>query len=206
MTIAGMTCEAVQLAHEQGDDEFLESSGYPHTVVDVETHDDAGRATAVGDTGEIVVRGETVMARYWQDTAATAETLRGGWLHTGDTGAFHARGFLMLKSRLKEVIISGGSNIYPREVEDVLLRHADVMEAAVIGVADKEWGERVVAFVVARPGTDVDTNALDQLTLENIARFKRPKEYCFIEALPKNNYGKIVRRDLVALYAQRTAK
>src|SRR5262249_61328287 len=136
----------------------------------------------------------------WREPDASAGTLRGGWLHTGDVGAFDEAGYLTLKDRSKDLIISGGSNIYPREVEEVLLKHARVREASVIGRPDAEWGEIVVAYVVgeARPGE------LDALCLDAIARFKRPKDYVFVESLPKNNYGKILKTELRAMDARRT--
>ena len=136
------------------------------------------------------------MAGYWQDEAATRETLRGGWLHTGDVGSFDADGFLTLKDRSKDMIISGGSNIYPREIEEVLLKHPAVREASVVGRAHPEWGEEVVAFVVAAPGARIAEAELDRLCLDAIARFKRPRAYVFVEALPKNNYGKVLKTEL----------
>jgi long-chain acyl-CoA synthetase len=136
------------------------------------------------------------MKGYWRNPEATAQTLRGGWLHTGDVGAFDENGYLTLKDRSKDVIISGGSNIYPREVEEVLLLHEAVAEVSVIGVPDAEWGERVVAFVVRRSDASLDARPLEQLCLDNIARFKRPKEYRFVDRLPKNNYGKILKTEL----------
>jgi len=142
------------------------------------------------------VRGDAVMAGYWRNADATAETLRGGWLHTGDMGAFDADGFLTLKDRSKDVIISGGSNIYPREVEEVLLRHDGVLEASVIGRPHDDWGEEVVAFVVPRDGASVPEAELDAICLDHIARFKRPKAYRFVDALPKNNYGKVLKTAL----------
>lgn len=149
-----------------------------------------------GETGEICLRGPTVMAGYWQNPEASAETLRGGWLHTGDLGHLDEDGFLYLTDRSKDVIISGGTNIYPREVEEVLLRHADVFEAAVIGETHADWGEQVVAFVVAGPGRAVSPQALDQWCRAEIAAFKRPKRYVLVESLPKNAYGKILKTDL----------
>jgi len=141
------------------------------------------------------VRGGTVMAGYWNDPAATARALRDGWLWTGDLGSLDADGFLTLKDRSKDLIISGGSNIYPREVEEVLLEHPAVAEASVVGRPDPEWGESVVAFVVAR-GAQPSVEELDRWCLEHIARFKRPKEYRFVEGLPKNNYGKVLKTEL----------
>ena len=135
------------------------------------------------------------MLGYWNNPEATASALRGGWLHTGDVGAIDAQGFLTLKDRSKDMIISGGSNIYPREVEEVLLRDARVREVSVIGRPDPEWGEIVVAYVVG----DAPPADLDQLCMDNIARFKRPKDYVQVDALPKNNYGKILKTDLRAL-------
>jgi long-chain acyl-CoA synthetase len=125
--------------------------------------------------------------------------LRGGWLHTGDVGLLDEEGYLHLKDRSKDLIISGGSNIYPREVEEVLQTHGAVSEVSVIGRPDREWGEVVVAYVV---GTAAPAE-LDALCLAHIARFKRPKEYVFVDALPKNNYGKILKTELRALDAGR---
>ena len=134
-----------------------------------------------------------MMRGYWRNPQASANALRDGWLWTGDLGALDHHGFLTLKDRSKDVIISGGSNIYPREVEEVLLRHPNVREVAVVGRSDPEWGEVVVAFVV---GQDVHPQELDALCLDHIARFKRPKQYHFIDSLPKNNYGKVLKTRL----------
>jgi len=132
------------------------------------------------------------MSGYWKNPEATAATLQNGWLHTGDMGSFDERGFLTLRDRSKDVVISGGSNIYPREVEEALLEHPGVVEAGVVGAKDEEWGEVVVAFIVG----DVDTAELDAHLLDRIARFKRPKRYEFIDELPKNSYGKVLKREL----------
>lgn len=132
------------------------------------------------------------MSGYWNNPRATADTLRDGWLHTGDLGSFDDRGYLTLRDRSKDVVISGGSNIYPREVEEALLEHPGVAEAAVVGAPDAEWGEVVVAFIVGC----ADERALDAHLLERIARFKRPKRYVLVEELPKNSYGKVLKREL----------
>ncbi len=174
--------------------ERLGSAGKPYACVEVKVADGGDRALPVGATGEILCRGEVVMLGYWRNEEATASSLRGGWLHTGDVGVFDAEGYLHLKDRSKDLIISGGSNIYPREVEEVLLTHAGVREVSVIGRPDREWGEVVVAYVVG----DASTAELDALCLERIARFKRPKDYVFVDALPKNNYGKILKTELRA--------
>ncbi|MFN8695564.1 MAG: AMP-binding protein [Burkholderiales bacterium] len=177
------------------------SVGVAQSAVEVRVADAAGNSLPVGETGEILVRGDTVMAGYWRNPGATARTLRDGWLWTGDMGALDEDGFLTLKDRSKDLIISGGSNIYPREVEEVLLRHPSVREVAVVGRPDPEWGEVVIAFVVADQSAHakpVDAAALDALCLDHIARFKRPKEYRFVAALPKNNYGKVLKTELRA--------
>jgi long-chain acyl-CoA synthetase len=140
-----------------------------------------------------LVRGDVVMQGYWHNPQASAETLRGGWLHTGDLGAFDEDGFLTLKDRSKDMIISGGSNIYSREIEEVLLRHTGVLEVAVVGRPHRYWGEEVVACVVPRPEATVTAEELDHLCLETIARYKRPRAYVFVDSLPKNNYGKVLK-------------
>jgi long-chain acyl-CoA synthetase len=177
----------------------LASAGRPYACLEVIVADAEDRALPAGESGEILCRGDVVMPGYWENPSASAETLRNGWLHTGDLGAFDADGYLTLKDRSKDVIISGGSNIYPREVEEVLLRHARVREVSVIGRPDREWGEIVVAYVVG----DAPAGELDALCLEAIARFKRPKDYLFVDALPKNNYGKILKTELRAMDAKR---
>jgi long-chain acyl-CoA synthetase len=174
----------------------LASVGVAQTPVEVRVTDAQGRDLPLGEIGEVLVRGDTVMAGYWQNPEATAAALRDGWLFTGDMGSLDADGFLTLKDRSKDLIISGGSNIYPREVEEVLLTVPGVAEAAVVGAPDPEWGEVVVAFVVPQPGATVRTADLDAVCLEHIARFKRPKRYELVDALPKNNYGKVLKTEL----------
>jgi long-chain acyl-CoA synthetase len=177
----------------------LASAGRPYACVAVTVADSEDRPLHAGEMGEILCRGDVVMAGYWENPRASAATLRNGWLHTGDLGAFDADGYLTLKDRSKDVIISGGSNIYPREVEEVLLQHARVREVSVIGRPDREWGEIVVAYVVG----DAPASELDRLCLNAVARFKRPKDYIFVDALPKNNYGKILKTELRAMDAKR---
>ncbi len=175
----------------------LQSVGSVRTDVEVRVVDDEDRELPVGEIGEIVVRGDVVMAGYWNQPEASAESLRGGWLHTGDVGSFDCDGYLTLRDRSKDLIISGGMNIYPREVEEALLLHPGVGAVSVVGRPDPEWGEAVVAFVVAADAAAHPTVAdLDQTCLDHIARFKRPKEYRFVDALPTNNYGKVLKREL----------
>jgi long-chain acyl-CoA synthetase len=179
----------------------LASVGVAQTPVQVRVADAQGRDLPAGETGEVLVRGDTVMAGYWRNAQATAAALRDGWLWTGDLGCLDADGFLTLKDRSKDLLISGGSNIYPREVEEVLLTAPGVAEVAVVGAPDPEWGEVVVAFVVRQPGaesTAATEASLDAHCLAHIARFKRPKRYVFTDALPKNNYGKVLKTALRA--------
>jgi long-chain acyl-CoA synthetase len=182
--------------------EIMGSVGLPRINVDVRVTDERDRDLPTGEVGEILVRGEVVMKGYWNNADASAETLRGGWLHTGDMGAFDAEGFLTLKDRSKDMIISGGSNIYPREVEEVLLRHPAVLEVSVIGRPHSDWGEEVVACVVPRAQQTVSAEELDALCLSAIARFKRPRGYVFLAALPKNNYGKVLKTELRRRHGQ----
>jgi long-chain acyl-CoA synthetase len=182
--------------------EIMGSVGLPRANVEVRVADEEDRNLPVGEIGEVLVRGEVVMAGYWNNPAATAETLRGGWLHTGDMGAFDEEGFLTLKDRSKDLIISGGSNIYPREVEEVLLRHPGIFEVSVIGRPHPDWGEEVIACVVLRPEQAVSAEELDALCLSAIARFKRPRSYVFLETLPKNNYGKVLKTELRQQHGQ----
>ena len=149
-----------------------------------------------GESGEIIVRGTPVMAGYWNNPEATVKTVRDGWLWTGDMGVLDEDGFLTLKDRSKDVIISGGTNIYPREVEEALLTHPAVYEVSVIGIPDPEWGESVCAFVVRTEGAEAVEAELDRHCTDNIARFKRPKAYRFVDSLPKNNYGKVLKTEL----------
>jgi long-chain acyl-CoA synthetase len=174
----------------------IASVGVAQSLVEVRVADAHGNAVPAGECGEVMVRGDTVMLGYWNQPEASAAAFCGGWLRTGDIGRFDSDGFLTLKDRSKDMIISGGSNIYPREVEEVLMSHPAVDEVSVVGRPDAEWGEQVVAFVVAKPGASVDAAALDALCLAHIARFKRPKQYRFVAALPKNNYGKILKTAL----------
>ena len=182
--------------------ERLGSAGKPYAGVEVVVADGEDRPLAAGETGEILCRGEVVMPGYWRNEEASRTALRGGWLHTGDVGAFDAEGYLHLKDRSKDLIISGGSNIYPREVEEVLLSHPQVREVSVIGRPDREWGEAVVAYVVGR----AEPAELDALCLSRIARFKRPKDYVFVDTLPKNNYGKILKTELRAMDAKNLSR
>ncbi|MFO1329297.1 MAG: AMP-binding protein [Rubrivivax sp.] len=180
--------------------ERIASVGVPQPMVELSIRDADGRELPVGGIGEVCVRGEVVMPGYWQQPEASAAALRDGWLWTGDVGRLDDEGFLTLLDRSKDLVISGGHNVYPREVEEVLLTHPAVAEVSVIGRPDAEWGESLVAYVVARQA--VEPAALDAHCLQHIARYKRPKAYRFVEALPKNNYGKVLKTELRAREAQ----
>ncbi|MGB3386876.1 MAG: AMP-binding protein [Pseudaminobacter sp.] len=191
MTITTLSRQVIaDTAHPRWLDR-LASVGVPFSCLEVRVVDAQGAPAA---TGEIAVRGPTVMAGYWDNPEASADTIRDGWLMTGDMGSFDEEGYLSLKDRSKDMIISGGSNIYPREIEEVLQSHEAVREVSVIGRPDPEWGEIVVAYVVG----EATPAALDTLCLARVARFKRPKAYVFVDALPKNNYGKILKTELRA--------
>jgi long-chain acyl-CoA synthetase len=196
MTITGLDkAMHADSAHPKWE-ERLASVGVARTGVAVKVVDENGRDLPPGEIGEIVTASDCVMTGYWNNPDANAKALRDGWLWTGDLGSMDAGGFVTIKDRSKDMIISGGANIYPREIEEVLLTHAGVLETAVVSRPHADWGEEVIAFVVRRAGAEVSSQDLNQLCLDNIARFKRPKGYRFVEALPKNNYGKILKTDL----------
>jgi long-chain acyl-CoA synthetase len=198
-TITAMPKALLAAAIAAGDEARMVSVGVARTGIEVAVVDSDDRPLPPGQVGEVAVRGDTVMIGYWNLPDASAAALRGGWLHTGDLGVLDAEGFLSLLDRSKDLIISGGSNIYPREIEDVLLEHPLVAEAAIIGAPDPEWGESVVALVVPLDG-GVDVAELDALCLQRIARFKRPKHWRVVDSLPKNGAGKVLKRALRELY------
>jgi long-chain acyl-CoA synthetase len=195
-TITANGKRAVAAAVAREDEDAPRSVGVARSAMRVRVVDAGDRERPQGEVGEVVVDGPTVMAGYLDMPEASAETLRGGWLHTGDLGRFDAHGRLTLVDRVKDMIISGGYNVYPREVEDVLVLDPAVAEAAVVGLPDAEWGERVVAFVVPAGDAPVDESALDRRCLEAIARHKRPKEYVVISELPRNAAGKVLKKEL----------
>lgn len=202
MTITALGRQVIADRQAQEWDACLGSVGRAHALVEVRVVDDQGRTRPHGQSGEVVVRGPTVMKGYWHDEHATSEALRDGWLHTGDIGSMDARGYLTLTDRSKDVIISGGANIYPKEVEDVLLEFASVRAVSVVGQTDPEWGERVVAVVVMEGPVEEDADQastvsrLDEHCLHRLARYKRPRRYVFLDELPCNSYGKVLKREL----------
>jgi len=200
MTITAQSASQIGTAWAAGDIKALASVGRACPGIEVRIADADDRPLPVGEIGEVLVRGATVMQGYWNNPEATAATLKNGWLHTGDVGCLDERGQLTLKDRSKDVIISGGSNIYPREVEDALLAYPAVAEVSVLGRRHPDWGEEVVAIVVPKAGMRVCEAELDLWCLNRIARFKRPKAYLFVDELPKNSTGKVLKtrlRDLL---------
>ena len=180
--------------------ERLKSAGIAHTDVEVKVFDENDNELPPEETGEIVLRGEVVMKGYWKNQKATEETLRGGWLHTGDLGKLDEKGYVYLLDRSKDMVISGGENIYPREVEEVILRHPAIREVAVIGVPDDKWGEALKAVVSLKPGTAASEEEIIDFCKQSLASYKKPKSVEFIDELPKNPYGKILKRDLRERY------
>lgn len=177
--------------------ERIQSVGVARTDVEVRVVGDDGHQLPIGEIGEIVVRGDVVMTGYWNQPEASSQTLNDRWLYTGDIGSFDSDGYLTLRDRSKDLIISGGMNIYPREVEEALLRHPNVDAVSVVGRPDPKWGEAVVAFIVAGGETNPPSvEELDRFCLDRIARYKRPKAYRFVSSLPTNNYGKVLKREL----------
>jgi fatty-acyl-CoA synthase len=184
------TCPVAVYTRIKGD-QRVGSTGLPGLVCEARVVDDAGNEVVPGVAGEVVVRGPNVFFEYWGNAVATQETLRGGWYHSGDIGTRDADGHFFIHDRKKNMIISGGENIYPAEVERVLVAHPDVAEGAVIGRADPKWQEVPVAYVVRRAGCMTDAHTLEAHLLAQLARFKVPREYVFVDALPRNAMGKV---------------
>ena len=178
----------------------LGSAGIPRTEVEIKIVDADDNELPAGEMGEIATRSDLVMKGYWRDPEATAETLRNGWLHTGDVGYMDDKGYLFLMDRSKDMIISGGENIYPREIEEIIIKHPAVREVAVVGTPDPKWGEAVTAVVALVPGKAVSEEELIALCKEHIASYKKPEAIDFVDELPKNNYGKILKRELREAY------
>ena len=191
-------------ADDNSPNAHIGACGYPRTGMEVAVLDPAGQAVATGEIGEICVRGPAVFAGYHNNPDATAKALRGGWFHTGDLGRLDARGLLYITGRESDMYISGGSNVYPREAEEVLLTHPAVAEVAVLGMPDRQWGEVGVAVVVCRPGTDaVTADALIAFLDGRLARYRWPRQVVFWDALPKSGYGKITKQDVRRLLVER---
>ncbi len=186
--------------HDPAQPGLFASCGRPVADADVRLLDDEQREVPVGEAGEICARGPQVMEQYWKRPEQTAETLKGGWLHTGDIARADGRGFLYIVDRKKDMIVSGGFNVFPREVEDVLTSHPDVAMAAVIGVPDPKWGEAVTALVVCKPGATPDAGALAQLVKDRKGPAQAPKRVEFVDSLPLTAVGKVDKKVLRARF------
>jgi len=201
--LAGSCCLLTEADHRRalsGRPDLLLSAGkvLPGCELRVVGPDDED--LPAGITGEIIVRGDQVMTGYWNLPGATAEALRGGWMHTGDAGYLDAEGYLFIRDRIKDMIVSGAENVYPAEVESVLYEHPAVAEVAVIGVPDPRWGETVMAVVVGKPEHALSEDELDAFCRTRLGGFKVPRRYAFVQALPRNTTGKILKRELREQY------
>jgi acyl-CoA synthetase (AMP-forming)/AMP-acid ligase II len=194
----------VRAAHDSP--ALLQAAGKVGALAEVRIVDESGRDCAVDEPGEIVVRGDQVLTGYWNRPDANAESFRDGWFHTGDVARRDAEGFVYIVDRKKDMIVSGAENVYPREVEEVLFRHPAVAEAAVFGVPDPHWGERVAAAIVRAGGEDVTEAELDAFCREQLAGYKRPRVWYFIDEIPKNVSGKVLKRSLRDRFAPEPQK
>ncbi len=183
-------------AHRLSGPRKLGSVGRAIPGVTISIQDDDDRALPAGEIGEVCVQGPNVMTGYYRNPEETARTVRGGWLHTGDMGRLDADGFLFIVERKKDLIIRGGFNIYPREVEEALYAHPQVAEAAVVGMKDPLMGEDVVAFVVLKDGQGPPRRRSPRSARRRLARYKCPKQIRFVDSLPKSPIGKILRKEL----------
>lgn len=190
---AGGTCTPYNVKRKLG------SAGIPMPGVEIKVFDEEDKELAPDEAGEVVIKSRMIMKGYYNRPEESAETLRGGWLHTGDVGYLDDEGYLFITDRIKDMIIKGGENIYPSEIEDVLLRHPAIAEAAVVGVPDEKYGEEVLAFVVKWPDQDLTESEVIEYCHEHYTKFKSPAQVRFIEALPKTMIGKVLKRELKKL-------
>ncbi|MFM0283793.1 long-chain fatty acid--CoA ligase [Paraburkholderia sediminicola] len=196
MTVSLLTREDHTLSGDPRTERRLASAGRVREDIELAILDEADQPVKAGEIGEIAIRGDVVMRGYWNKPEATADVFKGGWYHTGDLGTRDADGYVFLLDRKKEMIISGGANVYPRELEEVLLLHPGVLEVAVIGIPDRLWGESVMAVVRPRTGASPTEAELLALCRDHLAGYKKPRFIRFQEDLPKNGYGKILKREL----------
>ena len=200
MTITALNTKLLAEEVEQG--VSILSAGLPRLDVEVRIVNEYDEPQDTGKSGEVVVRGGVVMLGYWKNPEATERTLRGGWLHTGDIGYFDNRGYLYLNDRKNDLIISGGTNIYPREVEEALMEHPEICEAVVFGVPDSEWGESVRAAIVPLdPDLPLSQETITSFCRTRIAAYKIPRSVVFLNEVPKNAYGKVLRREVKRLHS-----
>jgi acyl-CoA synthetase (AMP-forming)/AMP-acid ligase II len=176
-------------------DSFRKSAcvGPPPPFLEVKIVDDLDREVPRGEVGEIICRGPNIMKGYYQDPKGTEEALRGGWLHTGDMGRMDEEGFIYIVDRKKDMIVSGGENIYPREIEELLFRHPKIQDAAVVGIPDPLWGESVKAFVILKPGRSMTEAEVIEYCKSHLASYKKPRSVKFVDSLPRNPSGKVTK-------------
>jgi len=185
---------------------ILTSAGQPDTGVQVRIVNDKGEDTAPGELGEIIVRSKHIMREYWKKPEDTASTIIDGWLYTGDIGYYDEQGYVYIVDRKKDMIITGGENVFPREVEEVIYRHPDIHEAAVIGIPDPYWVEKVHAVVSCKKGAKCTAEDLIAFCKKHLAGYKSPKSVEFVDSLPKNAAGKILKRELREKYWQESGR
>lgn len=178
----------------------LASCGQPCVGVHMRIVDEEGRDIAAGEIGEIIIRSQRLMTGYWRNQVATEEAVRNGWFYTGDMGYYDEKGFIYIADRKKDMIVTGGENVYPKEVEEVLYRHPAVYEATVIGIPDEYWVERVHALVVLREGMQAAAEEIIDFCRKQIASYKAPKGVEFVDSLPKNPQGKILKKEIRKRY------
>ena len=211
LTESGPHTTTLKQAHHReamadtGDKSVLASCGQPCIGVHIRIVDEVGRDVEVGKIGEIIVKSKRIMTEYWRKPDETRETIRDGWLYTGDLGYYDEKGFIYIADRKKDMIITGGENVYPIEVENVLYRHPAVKEAAVIGIPDPYWVEKVCALVVLKKNAQATEEDIISFCRECIAHYKAPKAVEFVESLPKNPHGKILKKEIRAKYWKQQA-
>ena len=201
ITITGLSAAQHARLLETGDAR-IGSAGTIRTDVEVRCVDEHDNELPAGVAGEVVVRGDIVMPGYWNEPAASAETLRNGWLHTGDIGMFDAHGYLFLLDRAKDLIITGGNNVYPREVEEIIVQHPAVANAVVVGIPHPYWGEALHAVILLHPGAAASADEIIRHCGNSLAGYKKPKSVEFVTELPVSGYGKVLRRAVRERYWQ----
>ena len=197
------TCGGISTRREIFTDSKPYSVGLPHPFMKVRVVDNQGRSVAPGEAGEIIVSGPNIMKEYYKNPEQTAKTIRDGWLHTEDIGRFDEDGFLYVIERKHHMIISGGENIYPKEVEEILFKHPKIIEAAVFGLPDDIWGQKVCAAIVLKPGEQLSSEEVIEFCQDKLASFKKPKVIYFVETLPKSPIGKILRSVLKKQFSEK---
>lgn len=201
--LANSVCFLSCDAHQRGikaKPELLVSAGKPMILAEVRIVDENMNDAAIGEVGEIVVRGNQVMTGYWEMPEATKEAFTGDWFHTGDLAKVDDEGYVYIVDRKKDMIITGGENVYPREIEEIIYRHPAVSEVAVIGVPDHKWGESICAVASLKTGMRTTEEQIMMLCSKHLASYKKPKKVVFVHEFPKNAAGKILKRELRAMY------